>query len=159
MELLTIATNVMALTLSLGNPDGGFYRTTNLNEHTVVIENYQEEDGLWEVKTKCTCSYDEANRIVSKEVAKWDNVSKKWIPRNCYFYTYDNDGFTVELSRWDSRKKEYQPIAKTAYHGEVGDYIVMTQYKWDKEKDIFSQIGNPLLMSPNNVFYAENQKP
>ena len=156
MELLTIATNVLALTLSIGNPDGTYYNTTSQDEHTTVIERYQEVDGLLQLKSKSTCMYDDAKRILSKEVSNWNKESRQWIPGIRYTYTYNDEGFTVELSRWNSKENNYQPLAKTVYHEEMEDYIVMTQFKWDQNKDTFCQVGDSLLMCPNNVFYANN---
>ena len=63
-----------------------------------------------------TYTYDNENRITSKEASKWDNVKEAWVPYFKMNMEYNNHEIEVSYARWNSKSNAYNSnVEKTVY--------------------------------------------
>ena len=63
-----------------------------------------------------TYTYDNENRVISKEASKWDSVKEAWVPYFKMNVEYNNNEIAVNYARWNSKSNAYDSnVEKTVY--------------------------------------------
>lgn len=96
-------------------------------------------DGALYRHMKYDFSYDDQNRMTTKEAFKWDGGADKWVPYFKITYLYANNEITMEYARWNERRKDYlDSVEKSVYElNEDNMPVAYNNYKWaGSEKDL-----------------------
>lgn len=111
-----VMASVMNFTASAMNPTQ--YVTNNeMTGELVTAKNiYRNEDGHLFHHLRYTYTYDNENRVTSKEASKWDSVKEAWVPYFKLNVEYTDSEVEVSYARWNSRSNAYDSNrAKTVY--------------------------------------------
>ena len=77
---------------------------------------FKNEDGHLFRHLRYTYTYDNENRVISKEASKWDSVKEAWVPYFKMNVEYNNNEIAVNYARWNSKSNAYDSnIEKTVY--------------------------------------------
>lgn len=77
---------------------------------------FRNEDGHLFRHLRYTYTYDNANRVTSKEASKWDSVKEAWVPYFKLNVAYNDNEVAVSYARWNSRNSAYDSnVQKTVY--------------------------------------------
>lgn len=68
---------------------------------------FRNEDGYLFRHLRYTYSYDNENRVISKEASKWDSVKEAWIPYFKLDIEYTGDEVSLSYARWNSKDNAY----------------------------------------------------
>lgn len=154
MLLSIFAAAVMAF--NLNTADVKFYHNTKEGSDRVFTTTVYEKTGSFlKNKSKIQCTFDEANRLISKETLRWDALNEEW--GNCYRYefTYSDTGYTVVYAIWDKKAQRYVPTKKMECQDVMGDAHTVTTYKWNNESKNYEALGDPMLMYQDYSLYVE----
>ena len=98
--MVVVMASVMNFSASASNP-------------TQYIKN---EDGRLFRHLRYTYTYDNENRVTSKEASKWDSVKEAWVPYFKMNMEYSNNEIEVNYARWNSKSNAYDSnIQKSVY--------------------------------------------
>jgi len=79
-----------------------------------------------------TFSYDDQNRLISKEASKWDGAKDEWVPYFKMTYQYSDNEIIMNYGRWNESHKAFdEAIQKSVY--ELNDANMPTAYKAYKQ--------------------------
>ena len=100
---------------------------------------------------KYNYTYDEQERLVKKEVLKWNSAYERWEHSHCLNYVYDMFGFSLEYALWDEESVDYNKIvAKQVYNNIMDGAVTITLYKWNKLDNEWMEQSNVLAMNLDN---------
>ena len=86
----------------------------------------QYEDGHLFRHLRYTYTYDNENRVASKEASKWDSVKEAWVPYFKMNVSYTNDEVELSYARWNSKSNVYDSnIEKTVYELNDNNAVLM----------------------------------
>lgn len=138
MDLITVSTIFLA-SLNMNETDSKFAYNTDVCNQVVCSQTVykKSENGLYlSHHLKYNFSYDEQERLVRKEVLKWDVLSHKWEKHHCLVYSYQPDGYAIEYVGWDDRAKDYANVMEKHIYREVtGGALAINCYKWNRENN------------------------
>ena len=77
---------------------------------------YRNEDGFLFRHLRYTFTYDNENRVTSKEASKWDSAKAAWVPYYKLNVEYSNNDVTVNYACWNSNSKAYDSHVETAVY-------------------------------------------
>ena len=98
--MVVVMASVMNFSASASNP-------------TQYVKN---EDGRLFRHLRYTYTYDNENRVTSKEASKWDSVKEAWVPYFKMNMEYSNNEIEVNYARWNSKSNAYDSnIQKSVY--------------------------------------------
>ena len=98
--MVVVMASVMNFSASASNP-------------TQYVKN---EDGRLFRHLRYTYTYDNENRVISKEASKWDSVKEAWVPYFKMNVEYNNNEIAVNYARWNSKSNAYDSnVEKTVY--------------------------------------------
>ena len=87
---------------------------------------FKNEDGHLFRHLRYTYTYDNENRVTSKEAAKWDNVKEAWVPYFKMDVSYTNSEVELSYARWNSKSNAYDSnIQKSFYELNDADATLM----------------------------------
>ena len=108
--MVVVMASVMNFSASASNP-------------TQYIKN---EDGHLFRHLRYTYTYDNENRVASKEASKWDSVKEAWVPYFKMNVSYTNDEVELSYARWNSKSNVYDSnIEKTVYELNDNNAVLM----------------------------------
>lgn len=85
---------------------------------------------------KYNFKYDAENRILQKEVLKWNEINQAFERYYCLNYNYSEAGTDVEYAMWNNETNDYSDVKEKAVYLYSGDGISYLSYKWnDKDSD------------------------
>ena len=77
---------------------------------------FKNEDGRLFRHLRYTYTYDNENRVASKEASKWDSVKEAWVPYFKMNVEYSNNEIAVNYARWNSKSNAYDSnMQKSVY--------------------------------------------
>ena len=77
---------------------------------------FKNEDGHLFRHLRYTYTYDNENRVTSKEASKWDSSKEAWVPYFKMNVSYTNNEVELSYARWNSKSNAYDSnIEKTVY--------------------------------------------
>ena len=95
---------------------------------SVLNSEVKAQDGYMQY----TFTYDDQNRLISKEASKWDGAKDAWVPYFKMTYQYSDNEITMNYARWNESHKAYdEAVQKSVY--ELNDANMPTAYKAYKQ--------------------------
>lgn len=111
-----VMASVMNFSVSAMNPTE-FVTNNEMTGEVITAKNiYRNEDGHLYRHLRYTYTYDNENRVISKEAAKWDSVKEVWTPYFKMNVEYSANEVTVDYARWNDRSKTYNSNVEKAVY-------------------------------------------
>lgn len=111
-----VMASVMNFSVSAMNPTE-FVTNNEMTGEVITAKNiYRNEDGHLYRHLRYTYTYDNENRVISKEAAKWDSVKEVWTPYFRMNVEYSANEVTVDYARWNDRSKTYNSNVEKAVY-------------------------------------------
>ena len=109
---------VMASVMSAnaGNPVD-YVKNDEMNGELLVAKTiFKNESGYLFRHLRYTYTYDNENRVTSKEASKWDSSKETWVPYFKMDVSYANNEVELSYARWNSKSNAYDSnVEKTVY--------------------------------------------
>ncbi len=157
MEIITVAT-IFAMSLNVSNSDCNFCYNTEVSDNVITAQVVykKSEDGKYlSHHLKYNYTYDDSQRLVQKEVLRWNADSGKWQRSHCLNYVYDMFGHSIEYALWNTSKNGYtDAVAKQTYREEMHGAVTIALYKWDRTVEDWVVQNNTVMMNPGDNFLA-----
>lgn len=127
---------MMAL-VSVGNvnaQDENFITNEEKVDGLVVSKTVYRLEGSLHRHMKYDFTYDEQNRMTTKEAFKWNAGREKWMPYFKVNYSYSISEITMLYGRWNELHKAYDAgVEKSVYElNEANMPVACLNYKWNK---------------------------
>ena len=107
----------------------GFITNQVMNGELVASKTIFKKDGSYlQRHMQYTFSYDDQNRLISKEASKWDGAKDEWVPYFKMTYQYSDNEIIMNYGRWN---ESHKAIQKSVY--ELNDANMPTAYKAYKQ--------------------------
>ena len=121
-----VMASVMNFSASAMNPTE-FVTNNEMTGEVITAKNiYRNEDGHLYRHLRYTYTYDNENRVTSKEASKWDSVKEAWVPYFKMNVSYTNDEVELSYARWNSKSNVYDSnIEKTVYELNDNNAVLM----------------------------------
>lgn len=95
--------------------------------------------------------YDEQDRLVKKEIMRWDRLSRQWINERCLELSYTEEGYEVSMRNWSSNDQAYEPVMeKAVYHYAFDQVMAVNYFRRSSEKKDFKSAGGMFVMNPTD---------
>ena len=151
MDLITVTTIFLtSLNMQYSNDYKFAYNVEMANDAVVSKVVYKKiNDGKHlSHHLKYNYTYDEQERLVKKEVLKWNSIYEKWEHSHCLNYVYDMFGVSLEYALWGNEEVGYnKTIAKQVYNDNINGAVTITLYKGDKQDNDWVMQTNVLEMN------------
>ena len=114
--MVVVMASVMNFSASAMTPTE-FVTNNEMTGELITAKNiYRNEDGHLFRHLRYTYTYDNENRVASKEASKWDSVKEAWVPYFKMNVEYSNNEIAVNYARWNSKSNTYNSnVEKTVY--------------------------------------------
>lgn len=135
-------TVIFAMTVMINVFGGNIQK--NFAYNTVMIGGQVESQMVYKVEEgkylqqhlQYNFKYDANNRILQKEVLKWNEIERAFERNYCLNYNYSEVGTDVEYALWDSKTNAYSDVKEKAVYLYDLDGVNYLSYKWnEKEND------------------------
>lgn len=117
-----------------------YYYNTDIQDGKVcMLDVYQQDDfKMLSPKMEYRFSYDDQDRLVSKEAYQWNAIMQNWSRYYCMNFSYADDSYSIEICDWNNKTKAYDAAReKSVYHIEGDDIASVSNYKWDTRRNDF----------------------
>jgi hypothetical protein len=121
-----------------------YYYNADIHDNQVcMLDVYQQDDfKMLSRKMEYRFTYDDQNRLVSKEAYKWNPLMMEWSHYYRMNFSYTDDGYAIEVSDWNYMTKTYDAVKeKSVYHIEGDDIASISNYKWNSRHNDFVFTG------------------
>ena len=109
-----VMASVMNFSASAMNPTE-FVTNNEMTGEVITAKNIYRNGHLYR-HLRYTYTYDNENRVISKEAAKWDSVKEVWSPYFKMNVEYSANEVTVDYARWNDRSKTYNSNVEKAVY-------------------------------------------
>ena len=114
--LAVVMASVMNFSASASNPTQYVKNEEMTGELVTARTIFKNEDGHLFRHLRYTYTYDNENRVTSKEASKWDSSQEAWVPYFKMDVSYANNEVELNYARWNSKSNAYDSnIKKTVY--------------------------------------------
>ena len=114
--LAVVMASVMNFSASASNPTQYVKNEEMTGELMTAKTIFKNEDGHLYRHLRYTYTYDNENRVTSKEASKWDSSKEAWVPYFKMDVFYANNEVELSYARWNSKSNAYDSsIKKTIY--------------------------------------------
>ena len=114
--MVVVMASVMNFSASASNPTQYVKNEEMTGELMTAKTIFKNEDGRLFRHLRYTYTYDNENRVTSKEASKWDSVKEAWVPYFKMNVEYNNNEIAVNYARWNSKSNAYDSnVEKTVY--------------------------------------------
>ena len=114
--LAVVMASVMNFSASASNPTQYVKNEEMTGELMTAKTIFKNEDGHLFRHLRYTYTYDNENRVTSKEASKWDSSKETWVPYFKMDVSYANNEVELSYARWNSKSNVYDSnIEKTVY--------------------------------------------
>ena len=111
-----VMVSVMNFSASASNPTQYVKNEEMTGELMTAKTIFKNEDGHLFRHLRYTYTYDNENRVTSKEASKWDSSKETWVPYFKMDVFYANNEVELSYARWNSKSNAYDSnIEKTVY--------------------------------------------
>ena len=118
--IAVVMASVMNFSASAVNPAKYVKNEEMTGELMTAKTIFRNEDGHLFRHLRYTYTYDNENRVSSKEASKWDSEKEAWVPYFKLDVEYADTEVELSYARWNSRSNAYDSkVEKTVY--EVND--------------------------------------
>lgn len=153
METIITVATILAMYMNAGTANGSqfFYNADMEDGRITTLYVYNKSGEQLDRKFEYRYTYDEADRLTSKEVLTWNGVMGEWERSYRLQLSYNEQGYTVERSLWNSRDEAYMPADEMAiYKYEFSHLLSVNYLKRSNADHQYELIDNMLLMNPKN---------
>ena len=124
--MVVVMASVMNFSASASNPTQYVKNEEMTGELMTAKTIFKNEDGRLFRHLRYTYTYDNENRIASKEASKWDSSKEAWVPYFKMNVSYTNDEVELSYARWNSKSNAYDSnIEKTVYELNDNNAVLM----------------------------------
>ena len=114
--LAVVMASVMNFSANASNPTQYVKNEEMTGELMTAKTIFKNEDGHLFRHLRYTYTYDNENRVTSKEASKWDSSQEAWVPYFKMDVSYANNEVELSYARWNSKSNAYDSsIKKTIY--------------------------------------------
>ena len=114
--LAVVMASVMNFSASASNPTQYVKNEEMTGELMTAKTIFKNEDGHLFRHLRYTYTYDNENRVTSKEASKWDSSKEAWVPYFKMDVSYANNEVELNYARWNSKSNAYDSnVEKTVY--------------------------------------------
>ena len=114
--LAVVMASVMNFSANASNPTQYVKNEEMTGELMTAKTIFKNEDGHLFRHLRYTYTYDNENRVTSKEASKWDSSKETWVPYFKMDVSYANNEVELSYARWNSKSNAYDSsIEKTVY--------------------------------------------
>nr|WP_186974082.1 DUF3836 domain-containing protein [Bacteroides intestinalis] len=114
--LAVVMASVMNFSASASNPTQYVKNEEMTGELMTAKTIFKNEDGHLFRHLRYTYTYDNENRVTSKEASKWDSSKETWVPYFKMDVSYANNEVELSYARWNSKSNAYDSnVEKTVY--------------------------------------------
>ena len=114
--LAVVMASVMNFSASASNPTQYVKNEEMTGKLMTAKTIFKNEDGHLFRHLRYTYTYDNENRVTSKEASKWDSSQEAWVPYFKMDVFYANNEVELSYARWNSKSNAYDSsIKKTVY--------------------------------------------
>ena len=111
-----VMASVMNFSANASNPTQYVKNEEMTGELMTAKTIFKNEDGHLFRHLRYTYTYDNENRVTSKEASKWDSSKETWVPYFKMDVSYTNNEVELSYARWNSKSNAYDSsIEKTVY--------------------------------------------
>ena len=111
-----VMASVMNFSVSASNPTQYVKNEEMTGELMTAKTIFKNEDGHLFRHLRYTYTYDNENRVTSKEASKWDSSKETWVPYFKMDVSYANNEVELSYARWNSKSNAYDSnVEKTVY--------------------------------------------
>jgi len=122
---------------------------------SIEVMEKQEDSNMLTFKLKNLFTYDDEERLVKKEVLRWNSTEKKWQKSHCWNYSYGLDRYTLEFACWNSEEGAYTKNQKKQEMDEgIDGTLVVTQYIRSDADEVWQLTESYLMLRPDDVLMA-----
>ena len=98
---------------------------------------------------KYRCTYDDAHRLLAREVLRWDADLQDYRPAYTLRYAYAADAtVTIECARWDTEEQAYTDLRERAVYTPDAQGFTYQTYAYDDESDTWNLTCEHNVQSP-----------
>ena len=124
--MVVVMASVMNFSASASNPTQYVKNEEMTGELMTAKTIFKNEDGHLFRHLRYTYTYDNENRVASKEASEWDSVKEAWVPYFKMNVSYTNDEVELSYARWNSKSNVYDSnIEKTVYELNDNNAVLM----------------------------------
>lgn len=114
--LAVVMASVMNFSANASNPTQYVKNEEMTGELMTAKTIFKNEDGHLFRHLRYTYTYDNENRVTSKEASKWDSSKETWVPYFKMDVSYANNEVELSYARWNSKNNAYDSnVEKTVY--------------------------------------------
>ena len=114
--VVVVMASVMNFSASAVNPAKYVTNDEMTGELMTAKTIFRNEDGHLFRHLRYTYTYDNENRVVSKEASKWDSTKAAWVPYFKLDVEYTDTEVELSYARWNSRSNAYDNnVEKSVY--------------------------------------------
>ena len=111
-----VMASVMNFSANASNPTQYVKNEEMTGELMTAKTIFKNEDGHLFRPLRYTYTYDNENRVTSKEASKWDSSKETWVPYFKMDVSYANNEVELSYARWNSKSNAYDSnVEKTVY--------------------------------------------
>ena len=124
--LAVVMASVMNFSASAVNPTQ-YVTNDEMSGELMTAKNiFRNEDGYLFRHLRYTYTYDNANRVISKEASKWNSEKEAWVPYFKMNVEYNTNEVAVNYARWNSKNNTYDSdVEKAVYAINNNDATLM----------------------------------
>ena len=114
--LAVVMASVMNFSASASNPTQYVQNEEMTGELMTAKTIFKNEDGHLFRHLRYTYTYDNENRVVCKEAAKWDSVKEAWTPYFKLDITYNTNEVEMNYALWNAGSRTFDKnMEKSTY--------------------------------------------
>ena len=151
METIITAATILSMYLSTATNENAMYcynaDIDNGRVNTMYV--YNRDGNYLTAKLAYNYEYDDQDRLVKKEVLRWNERRNEWVKDHCLELTYDIEGYEVSKRNWNRKDQAYEPAKeKAAYHYEFSQVMSVNYLRRHTTEKDFESVDKMLVMNP-----------
>ena len=119
METIITAATILSMYLSsaMNGSETYCYNADIENGRVNTMYVYDKDGNYLTAKLAYTYEYDDQDRLVKKEVLRWNERRNEWVKDHCLELTYNMEGYEVSKHNWNRKNQNYDTaMEKAVYH-------------------------------------------
>ena len=147
--IITILTVLSMYTTSIQNVNSEYFYNADIENGIVTnLYVYQQGDNGLAPKAMNHYEYDEQGRLTEKVVSRWDIWTKEYQPAYRLQMIYDNDGYELAYSTWNTKEKTWNLSSeKTIYQFEDGQLLSTNSLQRNNQGE-YQSVEHTIIMNP-----------
>ena len=151
METIITAATILSMYLSTATNENAMYcYNANIDNGRVNTMYVYNRDGNYlTAKLAYNYEYDDQDRLVKKEVLRWNERRNEWVKDHCLELTYDIEGYEVSKRNWNRKDQAYELAKeKAVYHYEFSQVMSVNYLRRQAIEKDFESVDQMLVMNP-----------